>query len=83
MTEKKLAGGKNAGADFLCTACPFTHLQFDIVQKMMISGNGNEPLAPILYAQLLGLSMGIDEETLGIGMNQLDISGVSSFLTKE
>ena len=81
LTRLKLADGKKAGADYICTACPFTHLQFDSVQKLMISRNGNDPLAPILYAQLLGLSMGIDENTLGIGMNQLDISGVTSFLT--
>ncbi|MBW2320763.1 MAG: disulfide reductase, partial [Deltaproteobacteria bacterium] len=38
------------------------------------------PLASVLYPQLLGLCMGIDEKALGINMNQLDISGVTSFL---
>ncbi|MBC8433195.1 MAG: hypothetical protein H8D96_14900 [Desulfobacterales bacterium] len=47
---------------------------------MMVSKNGDNPLASVLYPQLLGLCMGIDEKTLGIGMNQLDISGVTSFL---
>jgi heterodisulfide reductase subunit B len=83
LTQKKLQNGKKAGADYVCTACPFTHLQFDTIQKMMISRNGNDPLAPILLAQLLGLSMGIDEKTLGIEMNQLDISGISSFIIQE
>jgi heterodisulfide reductase subunit B len=46
---------------------------------MMVSQNGNDPLASVLYPQLLGLCMGIDEKTLGISMNQLDISGVKSF----
>lgn len=84
LTKKKLRDGKKAGAHYLCTACPFCHLQFDTVQKMMVSHNGNEEyLASILYPQLLGLCMGIDKETLGISMNQLDISGVASFLTQE
>ncbi|MFH1991398.1 MAG: CoB--CoM heterodisulfide reductase iron-sulfur subunit B family protein [Pseudomonadota bacterium] len=81
LTQTKLTDAKKAGADYICTACPFSHMQFDNVQKLMISRNGNDPLAPVLYAQLLGLSMGIDEKTLGIGMNQLDISGITSFLT--
>jgi heterodisulfide reductase subunit B2 len=80
LTKKKLSSGKKAGAHYLCSACPYCHLQFDTVQKMMVSQNGNDPLASVLYPQLLGLCMGIDENTLGIGLNQLDISGVASFL---
>jgi heterodisulfide reductase subunit B len=80
LTKKKISSGKKAGADYLCSACPYCHLQFDTVQKMMVSGNGTDSLASVLYPQLLGLCMGIDENTLGIGMNQLDIGGVASFL---
>ncbi len=83
LTKRKIADGKKVGADYLCSACPYCHLQFDTIQKVIISQNGNDPLAPVLYPQLLGLSMGIDEKTLGIGMNQLDISGVTSFLIQE
>jgi heterodisulfide reductase subunit B len=83
LTKRKLADGKKAGADYLCSACPYCHLQFDTIQKVIVSQNGNDPLAPVLYPQLLGLSMGIDEKTLGTGMNQLDISGVTSFLIQE
>ena len=50
------------------------------VQKMMVSKNGDGPLASVLYPQLLGLCMGIDEKTLGFGMNQLDISNITSFI---
>ena len=79
LTRKKISSGKEAGADYLCSACPYCHLQFDSVQKTMVSQNGNDPLASVLYPQLLGLCMGIDEKTLGIGMNKLDISGITSF----
>jgi len=82
LTGKKLANGKKAGADYLCAACPWCHLQFDTVQKMMISQNGSEPLASIVYPQLLGLCMGMDEKTLGIDMNQLDLTNITSFFNK-
>ena len=84
LTGKKLASGKEAGADYLCVACPYCQMQFDAVQGMMLSQSGlDQHLASILYPQLLGLSMGINKGKLGIGMNQLDISGVTSFLTQE
>ncbi|UCD90220.1 MAG: CoB--CoM heterodisulfide reductase iron-sulfur subunit B family protein [Desulfobacterales bacterium] len=79
LTSKKLESGKQAGADYLCSACPYCHLQFDTVQKMMVSQNGDDPFASVLYPQLLGLSMGIDEKTLGIHMNQLDITDIATF----
>ena len=84
LTKRKLTDGKKAGAHYLCTACPYCQLQFDTIQKMIISNNGGGGhLASILYPQLLGLCMGIDKDRLGISMNQLDISDATSFLTKE
>ncbi|MBT8369115.1 MAG: disulfide reductase, partial [Deltaproteobacteria bacterium] len=63
---------------------PYTQLQFDGVQKRMATQSHNsEPIAPILYPQLLGLSMGIDENTLGIANNELDLSEITSFLVTE
>jgi heterodisulfide reductase subunit B len=83
ITAKKLANGKKAGADYLCAACPYCQLQFDHVQNMMISQNGSEALASMVYPQLLGLCLGVDEDTLGIHMNQLDITEITSFLNQE
>ena len=72
LTENKLTDGKRSGADYLCTACPWCHLQFDSVQKMMIEQQrSNNHLPAILFPQLLGLAMGIDKQTLGITMNQI------------
>jgi len=39
----------------------------------------NHTLPAILYTQLLGLSLGIDGGTLGLGQNKIDISGVEAF----
>jgi heterodisulfide reductase subunit B len=84
MAAKKIASARNAGAHYVCTACPYTHIQFDWVQSRMAAESENwEPLAPILYPQLLGLSMGIDEKTLGIFNNRLELADISSFLMTE
>ena len=82
LTGKKLSDGKQSGADYLCTACPWCQLQFDTVQAMMASRNGNHNKLPsLVYPQLLGLVMGLDADTLGLKMNRLDISGIESCLT--
>ena len=81
LTARKLADGKQAGADYLCTACPYCQMQFDTVQQMIVSARGADYQLPaILYPQLLGLVMGIDRRALGIEMNKMDISGIETFL---
>ena len=81
LMDKKITSAQGAGAQYLAVACPYCHLQFDNVQKMMSTKNNtNHTLAPILYPQLLGLSMGMDGERLGVGMNELDITGVAGFV---
>jgi heterodisulfide reductase subunit B len=84
LTLKKLNDGKESGAEYLCVACPYCHLQFDAVQKMILSQrNVNHPLPSILYTQLLGLSMGIDRKALGLEKNEIPISGIEELLKKE
>jgi heterodisulfide reductase subunit B len=83
LLERKIADARLSGADYLCVACPYCQLQFDRIQRMLISERkGNRPIPSILYTQLLGLALGIDRETLGIGENELDISGIMTHLTK-
>ncbi len=84
LTFKKLVDGRNAGADYVCVACPYCHLQFDQVQKMILSQrNVNHPLPPILYPQLLGLSLGLSRQVLGLEMNEIPITGIEEWLGKE
>ena len=84
LTSKKLTDGKKSGADYICAACPYCHIQFDKVQKMILSKrNGNHPLPSILYTQLLGLTLGVDRKVLGLEMNEIPISGIEELLTKE
>lgn len=84
MAQKKIDSAREAGAQFICTACPYTQLQFDGVQmRMAAASNNGQSLAPILYPQLLGLCMGLDEKTLGIAKNEINLSGITSFLMAE
>jgi len=81
LTRKKLAGAKLAGADCLCVACTYCHLQFDEVQFSMLDRLGEDGGLPaILYPQLLGLSMGLSPESLGLEANRLDLTKVMDFL---
>jgi len=81
LTEKKLLSAQESGANLLCTACPYCQIQFDTVQRMISKERKGENhlLAPILYTQLLGLSLGIEGKVLGIHMNGIDVGGVGGF----
>ncbi|MBN1847619.1 MAG: CoB--CoM heterodisulfide reductase iron-sulfur subunit B family protein [Deltaproteobacteria bacterium] len=84
LMVSKLVDGKSAGAHYICTACPYCQIQFDDVQHAMgdrLDENGMIPA--VLYPQLLGLAMGLNETTLGIDMNQIDISGIRSYISEE
>ena len=84
MAQKKIDSAREGGAQFICTACPYTHIQFDWVQDQMATESDSwEPVAPILYPQLLGLCLDIDETTLGLSNNRLELAEISSFLMTE
>ena len=81
LTEKKVDNARQSGADYLCVSCVFCQLQFDKVQKILSEKrHKNNSLPSILYPQLLGLSLGVDAETLGIDQNELSISGIMDYM---
>jgi len=82
LTQKKIKDAGKSGADYLCSACVYCQLQFDRVQKMLVSRRKEaQPLPSILYTQLLGLSLGIDKKILGIDLNELPIIQIENFLS--
>lgn len=71
ILKEKLDAAKNAGADCIISVCSFCHIQFDTVQKNICAEDNELKILPaILYPQLLGLCMGIDEKILGIEQNK-------------
>lgn len=77
LMTRKLDDGRAAGADYICTACPYCQIQFDTVQDAILQADGGSPPLPaVVYPQLLGLSMGIDRSVLGLDGNRLSIDGI-------
>jgi heterodisulfide reductase subunit B len=74
LMRKKMESARKAEADILCVACP--HCQMQFTRKPENPAEEIDPglsLPSLLYPQLLGLSLGLDEKVLGpIG---LDTSG--------
>jgi heterodisulfide reductase subunit B2 len=84
LTQKKTRNARESGADYLCVACAYGQIQFDRVQKIMLSKRGEDKGLPsILLTQLLGLSLGLDSDVLGIAQNELDADGITRFLSPE
>lgn len=85
LLKEKITGAQTAGADYITPVCAYCHLQFDTAQITMRNENPSEKLLPVLlYPQLLGLCLGIDEKTLGIEQNSTinanDIERINSLL---
>ncbi|MFW9898937.1 MAG: CoB--CoM heterodisulfide reductase subunit B [Candidatus Thorarchaeota archaeon] len=83
FTREKLVNMRDAGADIIINCCPFCHLQLDLGQLEVNNFYKDiigEPFKiPVIYiTQLLGVSMGIDPNRLGLLKNH-DLKGVSPF----
>ncbi len=85
LLTEKIEGAQQAGADYITPICSYCHLQFDTTQKNILTDKPESQLLPvILYPQLLGLCLGIDEKELGLSLNktlqQGDIDKIKSLL---
>ncbi len=70
LLQEKIIGAKAAGADYITPICSYCHLQFDTAQQNLPGASPEEKLLPVLlYPQLLGLCLGIDEKLLGLDQN--------------
>jgi len=66
IMEKKIMSASLAGAEVICTSCPYCQLRFERREK------GGEALPSLLYTQLLGLALGIDAEELSINKDDMN-----------
>ncbi|MCX8193587.1 MAG: CoB--CoM heterodisulfide reductase iron-sulfur subunit B family protein [Nitrososphaeria archaeon] len=74
LTAMKLRSAKDAEADCIVTICPSCQLQFDFMQSEASKITGEKYDMPILlYPQLLGLSMGLHPEEVGLNLNRSSI----------
>lgn len=70
LLAEKIAGARDAGADFITPICSYCHLQFDTTQSLLVKEKKSQESLPVLlYPQLLGLCLGIDPVKLGLLQN--------------
>jgi heterodisulfide reductase subunit B len=66
--QRKLLNAKQAGADFVCTACTYCQMQFEQNNHSeFIPQNGDRTMPAVLISQLIGLSIGMEDEKIGLG----------------
>jgi heterodisulfide reductase subunit B len=69
LVRDLLADAVRRGASCLTTACPLCHLNVEAYQGQVNARYGTEFSIPVLFfTQLLGVSMGLGREELGLGM---------------
>ena len=65
--QRKLLNAKQAGADFVCTACTYCQIQFERKnQPEFIPQNGSQIIPAVLISQLIGLGIGLEDAKTGI-----------------
>ncbi|MGC9346359.1 MAG: heterodisulfide reductase-related iron-sulfur binding cluster, partial [Candidatus Bathyarchaeales archaeon] len=80
LTGSKIKALQNLAIDGLVVSCPDCQSMFDSKQKDAETAVGAKLNLPVVYyTQLLGLALNIEEEKLGLHLNQ---SPVNQLLTK-
>ena len=65
--QRKLLNAKQAGADFVCTACTYCQMQFEQkIQSETIQQDSERTIPAVLISQLIGLSIGLGDEEIGL-----------------
>jgi len=78
IAGEKLKAVKRRGFDGLVTTCPFCFKVYDNKQRAIQATVGDRELeVPVFYyTQLLGLAIGVGQESLGLDLNQSPIDPV-------
>lgn len=71
LAGSKLKAVQAYGVDGFVDTCPYCHIMYDARQKEAAATVGGKlSLSVLYYTQLLGLALGIDQEKLGLHLNQ-------------
>ncbi len=82
LARDKLKSMKEAGAAFATVVCPACGNQLDLQQLGLKESYGEEYNLPVLvYPQILGLALGIDEEEVGLNMNRVPADPIMDHLS--
>ncbi|RDE11783.1 MAG: CoB--CoM heterodisulfide reductase subunit B [Candidatus Thorarchaeota archaeon] len=81
LARDKLKSMKEAGAVFATVVCPACGNQLDLQQLGLKESYGEEYSLPVLlYPQILGLAIGLDEQAVGLSMNRVPANPILSHL---
>jgi heterodisulfide reductase subunit B len=81
IINSKLKNISEAGADATVTVCPYCHLMLDLMQLEAEDVYQTKYHLPaLLHTQLLGLSMGMDAEEVGLSFNKVSAEKILEFL---
>jgi heterodisulfide reductase subunit B len=82
LARDKLKSMKEAGAVFATVVCPACGNQLDLQQLGLKESYGEVYNLPVLvYPQILGLALGMDEEEVGLGMNRVPAAPILDHLS--
>ncbi|MHA1936308.1 MAG: CoB--CoM heterodisulfide reductase iron-sulfur subunit B family protein [Candidatus Thorarchaeota archaeon] len=82
LARDKLKSMKEAGAVFATVICPACANQLDLQQLGLKESYGEEYNLPILlYPQILGLALGMDEDAVGLEMNRVPADPILDHLS--
>ncbi|MFX1293531.1 MAG: CoB--CoM heterodisulfide reductase iron-sulfur subunit B family protein [Promethearchaeota archaeon] len=82
LARQKLISAKEAGAHCIVTPCPFCGIQFDLIQLKVEEVYNESIEIPMLFLpQLLGLSLGIDTESLGFDLHRISLDAIEELVS--
>ena len=70
--KRKTDSARDAGADFMCVACNNCLMQFNVLQQQAAAQGLLEMFPTLGFSQLLGLSLGLPRELLGLDDGSYD-----------
>ncbi|MBT3176826.1 MAG: CoB--CoM heterodisulfide reductase iron-sulfur subunit B family protein [Desulfobacula sp.] len=67
ILESKLKAASETGAAYICNACTHCQIQYNVMDMEQNLKKFN--IIPVLFTQILGISMGLSRKDLGININ--------------
>jgi len=81
LARNKLKDAIEAGAHCMVTTCPSCQISFDVLQPRIAKIYNEQYNLPILYyPQLVGLSMNLKPEEVGLNLNRVQTEHILKFL---
>jgi len=81
LARDKLRDAKDAGAHCMVTTCPSCQITFDVLQPRIARIYNEQYDLPVLYyPQLLGLTMDLSPEDVGLNRNRVPTKSILKFL---